>query len=49
MLEFTRTGQVTGYCAIIDCADFSRTMPVAYERLSDDCPVLVVVQQAERD
>jgi predicted extracellular nuclease len=49
MREVASAARVTGYCAVERCAVVVDTPPVAYERLSDHCPVVVDVQDEHRD
>ena len=49
MQEVAATARVTGYCAVAGCADRTGPMPAAAERLSDHCPVVVEIQDRDRD
>jgi exonuclease III len=49
MQEVAATARVTGYCALAGCADLPGAMPAASERLSDHCPVVVDIQDRDRD
>jgi endonuclease/exonuclease/phosphatase family metal-dependent hydrolase len=49
MQEAGITAQVTGYCAIDQCADISNSMPAAYEQLSDHCPLVLDIHDADLD
>lgn len=49
MQEAAITARVTGYCAVHQCNAISGQMPVAYERLSDHCPVVLDLQDADLD
>ncbi len=45
-----QTAVVTGYCALANCDPLdSNAMPPAYERLSDHCPVVFNLDNADRD
>jgi predicted extracellular nuclease len=43
------TAYVKGYCKIKSCADISGTMPAAYIKLSDHCPVMFVINDVDND
>jgi endonuclease/exonuclease/phosphatase family metal-dependent hydrolase len=49
MREASASGCVTGYCAMLRCAEVSGKMPAAYERLSDHCPVVLEITDADLD
>jgi endonuclease/exonuclease/phosphatase family metal-dependent hydrolase len=49
MPEAALTARVTGYCALVECANISGAMPVASERLSDHCPVVMEIQDRDLD
>jgi endonuclease/exonuclease/phosphatase family metal-dependent hydrolase len=49
MQEVAATARVTGYCAVAGCAPIAAAMPAAAERLSDHCPVVVEIQDRDRD
>lgn len=41
--------QVTGYCALAGCQRIREDYPLAYRRLSDHCPVIVEIENRDRD
>lgn len=41
--------QVTGYCALAGCQRIRGDYPLAYRRLSDHCPVVVEIENRDRD
>lgn len=45
----SRSARVTGYCAIAECGQIQGDYPEAYERLSDHCPVIVEIQNQDKD
>ena len=49
MQEAPRDARVSGYCAVRNCAAFTGSTPAAYEVLSDHCPVLVDLHNADLD
>jgi hypothetical protein len=49
MQEVAATARVTRYCALAGCADLTNALPAAAERLSDHCPVVVEIQDQDRD
>jgi hypothetical protein len=49
MQEVAATARVTGYCALAACGNLSGAMPAAAERLSDHCPVVVEIEDRDRD
>lgn len=49
MQEVAATARVTGYCAVAGCANCTGPMPATAERLSDHCPVVVDIQDRDRD
>jgi endonuclease/exonuclease/phosphatase family metal-dependent hydrolase len=50
MEEAGAGAQVAGYCAALDCpARIRGAMPAAFERLSDHCPVLLDLEDRDRD
>jgi hypothetical protein len=49
MQEVAATARVTGYCAVAACGHLAGAMPAAAERLSDHCPVVVEIQDRDRD
>jgi endonuclease/exonuclease/phosphatase family metal-dependent hydrolase len=49
MQEAGLVARVTGYCAVNQCADISGSMPAAYEQLSDHCPVILDIHDADLD
>jgi predicted extracellular nuclease len=49
MQEAGATARVTGYCAVAACANLTGALPAAAERLSDHCPVVVEIQDRDRD
>jgi endonuclease/exonuclease/phosphatase family metal-dependent hydrolase len=48
MEEIASTARLTGYCAVVNCQDFT-TPPRAYEVLSDHCPLVTEVRDEDRD
>lgn len=49
MAEGAVGARVGGYCAVRECRPFSGSAPMAYERLSDHCPVLFEVRDQDLD
>jgi endonuclease/exonuclease/phosphatase family metal-dependent hydrolase len=49
MQEAAATARVTGYCALAACGNLAGPIPAAAERLSDHCPVVVEIQDRDRD
>jgi exonuclease III len=49
MQEAAATARVAGYCTLAACADITGALPAAAERLSDHCPVVVDLQDRDRD
>jgi endonuclease/exonuclease/phosphatase family metal-dependent hydrolase len=49
MVESAPAARVTGPCAVLLCGDFQDAPEPAYERISDHCPVLVDIQNADED
>ena len=45
----TRSARVTGYCAQSACRRIKGDYPSAYQRLSDHCPVVVTIDNQDRD
>ena len=45
----TRSARVTGYCAIAQCQRIKGDYPLAYERLSDHCPVVIDIANKDQD
>ena len=45
----TRPARVTGYCAVTGCRRIKGDYPLAYQRLSDHCPVVVEIDDRDRD
>ena len=45
----TRSARVTGYCAIAGCERISGDYPLAYQRLSDHCPVVIDIHNQDQD
>ena len=45
----TRSARVTGYCAIAQCQRIKGDYPLAYERLSDHCPVVIDIANQDQD
>lgn len=45
----TRSARVTGYCAQHACRRIRGAYPSAYQRLSDHCPVVVTIENQDRD
>gem|GEM_PF-702439 len=46
---YTRSARVTGYCAVAECERIQGDYPLAYERLSDHCPVVIEIQNKDQD
>ncbi len=44
-----RSARVTGYCAVTECRRIRGEYPLAYQRLSDHCPVIFAIQNHDRD
>jgi endonuclease/exonuclease/phosphatase family metal-dependent hydrolase len=49
MQEAGTSARVTGYCAVAQCAALAGTPPAAALRLSDHCPVLMDIRDADVD
>src|SRR5690606_35973775 len=50
MKEITVTSTITtGYCAVAGCRRIQGDYPLAYRRLSDHCPVIVEIDNRDRD
>jgi len=45
----SRSARVTGYCAVTECERIQGDYPLAYERLSDHCPVVIEIQNQDKD
>lgn len=45
----TQPARVTGYCAVAGCRRIKGDYPLAYQRLSDHCPVIIEVDNRDRD
>ena len=45
----TRSVRVTGYCAIAQCQRIKGDYPLAYEQLSDHCPVVIDIANQDQD
>ncbi len=45
----TRSARVTGYCAVAACRRIKGEYPLAYQRLSDHCPVIIEIDNRDRD
>ncbi len=45
----TPSARVTGYCAVAGCRRITGDYPLAYRRLSDHCPVIIEIENPERD
>lgn len=45
----SRSARVTGYCAVAECERIQGDYPSAYERLSDHCPVVIEIQNQDKD
>ena len=45
----TRSARVTGYCAVAGCRRIKGEYPPAYQRLSDHCPVIVEIDNLDKD
>ncbi len=45
----TRSARVTGYCAVAGCRRINGEYPLAYRRLSDHCPVIIEIENRDRD
>jgi hypothetical protein len=48
-VDTTRPARVSGYCAVKACANIGNETPAAYQELSDHCPVVMEVQNANLD
>lgn len=44
-----RSARVTGYCAVAGCRRIKGEYPLAYQRLSDHCPVIIEIDNRDRD
>ena len=44
-----RSARVTGYCAVAACRRLRGEYPLAYQRLSDHCPVILEIHNHDRD
>ena len=50
MEEFReRSARVTGYCAAAQCQRIKGDYPLAYQRLSDHCPVIIEIANEDKD
>ena len=45
----TRSVRVTGYCAVAGCRRIRGEYPLAYQHLSDHCPVILAIHNHDRD
>lgn len=45
----TRSARVTGYCAVAGCRRIKGDYPLAYQRLSDHCPVIIEIDNRDLD
>ena len=45
----TRSARVTGYCAVEGCRRIKGEYPLAYRRLSDHCPVIIEIDNRDKD
>ena len=45
----TRSARVTGYCAVAGCRRIKGEYPLAYQRLSDHCPVIFEIDNRDKD
>ncbi len=45
----TRSARVTGYCAVAGCRRINGEYPLAYQRLSDHCPVIIEIDNRDLD
>ena len=45
----TRSARVTGYCAVAGCRRIKGEYPPAYQGLSDHCPVIVEIDNLDKD
>ncbi len=45
----TRSARVTGYCAVAGCRRIRGEYPLAYQRLSDHCPVIFEIHNHDLD
>ena len=45
----TRSARVTGYCAVAGCRRIKGEYPPAYQRLSDHCPVIIEIDNRDKD
>lgn len=44
-----RTARVTGYCAVAECRRIKGDYPIAYQQLSDHCPVVIEIENQDKD
>ncbi|MDE0144554.1 MAG: endonuclease/exonuclease/phosphatase family protein [Nitrospira sp.] len=44
-----RSARVTGYCAVAGCRQIKGEYPLAYQRLSDHCPVIIEIDNRDLD
>ncbi len=44
-----RAARVTGYCAVAECRRIKGDYPLAYQRLSDHCPVVIEIDNQDKD
>ncbi len=44
-----RSARVTGYCAVAGCRRIKGEYPLAYQRLSDHCPVIIEIDNRDLD
>ena len=49
MQEAATASRITGYCAVLRCADATGAMPAAYQTLSDHCPTVFEVTDRSLD
>ena len=44
-----RSARVTGYCAVAGCRRIKGEYPPAYQRLSDHCPIIIEIDNRDKD
>ena len=44
-----RSARVTGYCVVAECRRINGKYPLAYQRLSDHCPVVINIVNQDQD
>ncbi len=45
----SQSARVTGYCALTGCRRIKGDYPLAYERLSDHCPIVIDIENQDKD